>query len=48
MIGRLVVGLVLISLGFSLVVFALPHAGVVVVLAAGAGGYALYRRKFGA
>lgn len=45
MIGRLVVYLAVVSLVLGLAVFALAHAGVLVVLAAGVGGYALLRRR---
>ncbi len=46
--ARLFCGLVLASLAFGLVAFALDHAGLLVVLAAGAGCYALARRRTGA
>lgn len=42
---RLLVVLLVISLVASLAVFALAHAGTVVLLAVGAAGYALWRRR---
>ena len=45
MIARLVVALAVASFVLWLFGFALEHAGLLVVLAVGAGSYALFRRR---